>query len=316
MSQPRRKPAAMTVDAARAAVAVVERDLASAVEERNRVLLTDDDEAVAEVDARIAVLRQRQRTATDRATLVFAQSEQEAAARRAKEHAALIGRVEAKLADRSRSVAKLADLVAAADAALLEIFAANRAILAAWPWGNGDRGAVMLGDPAVLGALSNEIFRVAGRPASTGGMPSDGRGPGFPGGRPERLEWIAMPERSSRPLVEKFKEAATAAAQIMSGGRVADAVPVNGAAHHGMNGAAGRLDASPGVPGSNDVPVTPASGLVAGQINAPIPDSDEGRAVLRRLLQRQAELAEQDGEEAEEAYRAVGKQISQLNQGA
>jgi hypothetical protein len=41
MSQPRRKPAAMTVDAARAAVAVVEHDLASAVEERNRVLLTD-----------------------------------------------------------------------------------------------------------------------------------------------------------------------------------------------------------------------------------------------------------------------------------
>jgi hypothetical protein len=118
-----------------------------------------------------------------------------------------------------------------------------------------------------------------------------------------------MPEKSARPLVAKFE--AAAAAQIMRGGRVADAV--NGAAHHGTNGAAGRLDALPGVPGSNDAAVTPASGLVAGQINAPIPDSDEGRAVLRKLLQRQAELAEQDGEEAEEAYRAVGQQIAALS---
>jgi hypothetical protein len=88
----------MTVDAARAAVAAVERDLAAAVEERNRLLLTDDDDAVARVDSKIEGLKHRQRTATDRAALVFAEAERQAAEKRAGERSELVKRIGAPAA--------------------------------------------------------------------------------------------------------------------------------------------------------------------------------------------------------------------------
>jgi hypothetical protein len=145
-------------------------------------------------------------------------------------------------------------------------------------------------------------------------MPGDVRGPSFPGGKCANLLWVMMPERSSPPMIARFAEASAAASVIMKTGRNSPAPAMNGAAQPPADASPTNGAAHPPVaPGSNDAPVTPASGLVAGQINAPIPETDEARAVLRRLLQRQAELSEQDGEEAEAAYRAVGERIAALS---
>jgi hypothetical protein len=293
------------VQSAQAALQEIGAQIGALVASRREALLHGSDEAVQKIDAELEQAQRLQKTRADRLAVLGEEAEKQEAARRVREKSDLIERVEKKIAARSAAVEKLAACVAAADAALLEVFAHNRAILAAWPWGNGDRGAVMLGDPAVLGALSNEIFRVAGRPASTGGMPGNPKGPSYPGGRPERLEWIALPEKSSEPMIAKFEAASRAAIAIMKTGR--NHAPTE------INGAVASRQPAPADAGSNDAPGAPASGLVAGQINAPIPDSDEGRAVLRKLLQRQAELAEQDGEEAEAAYRAVGQQIAAMS---
>jgi hypothetical protein len=207
------------LERAREELAQVSAQLGELASKRREALLHSGDEVVQRLDAQIEAAGRLQKLRSDRVSVLLEAAEQEAVARRAREQSALIARVEGKLAERDRVAAKLADLVAAADGALIELFALNRAIIAAWPWGNGHFGAVMLGDPAVLGALSNEIFRVGGRPPSTGGMAGDWRGPSYPGGKCENLSWIAMPERSSRPLVEKFAEATAAALVIMRTGK-------------------------------------------------------------------------------------------------
>jgi hypothetical protein len=291
---------------AKVVLAETQNKLAALALERNTALLRGTDADVAKVDAEVEATEKLLRTHSDRVKLLEVEAEKEEAARRAKEHAALIGRVEAKLAERDRAIAELAGCAAAADAALLKVFALNRAILAAWPWGNGDLGAVMLGDPAVLGALSNEIFRVAGRPPATGGMPGDPRGPSYPGGRPERLEWIMLPAKSARPLIEKFAEAAAAAVQIMRSGRVADAPPMNGAAH-GTNGAAHPpANASPAEDASTiigDVPQGDRAPAVSAPPPMPAPSIERtpAQVELAKLLNRRHVLAMSDDPKSEEA---------------
>jgi hypothetical protein len=236
----RRNGAGSALQHAQSALQETAEQLKALTARRREVLLAGTDDEVAAVDAEIEAAQRQQRTLTDRVSVLLEQAEQEAAARRAKEHEALIGRVEGKLSERDRAVAKLAGLVAAADAALVEVFALNRAILAAWPWGN-NLGAVLLGDGMVVNALRNEIYRVSGRPPSTGGMPGDPRGPSYPGGVAEDIMWAMMPERI-KPIVEKFAEASAAASVIMKTGRNSPApasapAPVtNGAAHSTANG--------------------------------------------------------------------------------
>jgi hypothetical protein len=68
----------------------------------------------------------------------------------------------------------------------------------------------------------------------------------------------------------------------------------------------------PVCPAATMRPSLPRLALLPGRLTLQFRTAMKG-AVLRQLLQRQAELAEQDGEEAEEAYRAVGRQIAALS---
>lgn len=299
----RRNGAGNAVAAAQEALGETAEQLKALTARRREVLLAGTDDEVAAVDAEIEAAQRQQRIRSDRVSVLIEAAEQEAAARRAKEHAVLIGRVEAKLAERERAVAKLADLVTAADAALLEVFAHNRQILAAWPWGNGDLGAVLLGDPAVLGALSNEIFRVAGRPPATGGMPGNPKGPSYPGGRPERLEWIALPEKSSEPMVAKFESASRAAIAILRTGRnapaPAPASATNGAVHPAMNS-----HATP--PTEQPAPSSPNPPQAAPQKMGP---------EMLALLEKQNALVSGPMGPAEDAlYESISKRIRELGE--
>lgn len=247
----RRNGAGGALDRAKAVLAETQAKLAALATERDTALLRGTDADVAQVDGQIEREEKLLRTHSDRVKLLQVEAEKEEAGRRARERASLIERLETKLAARNHAVGKLADLVAAADAAFLDVLALNRQILAAWPWGNGDLGAVMLGDGATLNALRNEIYRVSGRPPSTGGMPGDSRGPSYPGGQCERLEWIMMPEKT-RPMTEKYTEARAAASVIMKTGRngPAPAPSTNGAAHPSVT-------ASPGATGQSSIVQTP-----------------------------------------------------------
>jgi hypothetical protein len=274
MSQ-QRNGSGNSLDRAKAALAETQARLAALATKRNAELLRGTDASVALVDGEIEVVQRLLRTHTDRVKLLEVEAEQAAVAKRAKEKSDLIGRIETKLAERDKIAAELAKCVKAADEAFVKLLAVNRTILAAWPWSGGDVGAAMLGDAATLAVLRNEIFRVAGRVPPGGGMPPDPRGPSYPGAQCEQLEFIMLPERT-KPMTEKFAEATAAATAIMRGGRTTAAVP--------------ELDAN-GLP---KVERTPK------QIE------------LSRLLQRQLELAELDGEEADREYGEIGRQIAEL----
>jgi hypothetical protein len=306
----RRNTAANSLAAAQEALQETAEQLKALTARRREVLLAGTDDEVGAVDAEIEAAQRTQRTRTDRVSVLIEAAEQEAVARRAKEHAALIGRVEAKLAERDRIAAELASHVAAADAALLKLFAVNRQILAAWPWGNGDLGAVLLGDGVTLNALRNEIYRVSGRPPSTGGMPSDPRGPSYPGGKCEDLLWIMMPEKT-RPMVAKFAEASAAASVIMRTGRNGPAPAMNGAAHPPAN-ASPAEDASANigdVPQGDRAPAFPAP----PPMPAPAIERTPAQVELAKLLSRQHTLAMSDDPKDEIEYLENGKKIAALS---
>jgi hypothetical protein len=295
----RRNGAGGALDRARVVLAETQAKLAALATERDTALLRGTDADVAKVDAAVEATEKLLRTHTDRVRLLEGEAEKEAAARRAKEHAALIGRVEGKLRERDQAVAELAGCAAAADAALVKVFALNRAILAAWPWGN-NLGAVLLGDRATLNALKNEIYRVSGRPPSTGGMPGDSRGPSYPGGQCERLEWIMMPEKT-RPMTEKYTEARAAASVIMRTGRngPAPAPETNGAVHPAMNGNSPTEQLAPSSPSPSQAAskLTPEMLALLERQNALVngPWNDAVDAQYEEISRRLKELAEVEG---------------------
>jgi hypothetical protein len=291
----RRNGAGNALDRAKVVLAETRVKLGELAVQRNAALLRGTDADVAKVDAAVEATEKLLRTHTDRVRLLEGEAEKEAAERRAKEHAALIGRVEAKLAERNRAVAKLADCVAAADAALVEVFALNRAILAAWPWGN-NLGAVLLGDGMAVNALRHEIYRVSGRPPATGGMPGDPRGPSYPGGVAEDIMWAMMPERI-KPIVEKFAAASAAASVIMKTGRNGPAPVTNGAAAHPS------VTASPGDTGQSSIVPTPQ---VAPQ---------KGSPEMIRLLSRQNELVSGPMDDAaDREYELISARLRELGE--
>jgi hypothetical protein len=249
--------------------------LAALADQRNVTLLHGTDADVSKVDLEIEAANKLLRTHGDRVKLLEIEAEKEAAAKRAKELAALVDRVEKKLGERDAIAAELASCVAAADAALVKLFACNRLIQAGWPWEGGHVGAVLLGDAAVLGVLGNEIFRVGGRVPPGGGMPPDPRGPSYPGAKCEELQWIMMPEKT-KPMVEKFAEASAAAKQIMRGER-------------------GRADGAP-LPTHTTMPTV----------------RTESEKELAALLVRQSELAMLDTAAAEAEYVKNGERIKEL----
>jgi hypothetical protein len=182
----------------------------------------------------------------------------------------------------------------------LKVFALNRAILAAWPWGN-NLGAVLLGDGMVVNALRNEIYRVSGRPPATGGMPGDPRGPSYPGGVAEDIMWAMMPERI-KPIVEKFAAASASASVIMKTGRNSPASEMNGAAHSPASGDASPPVEQPAMPSSPNQPqaaskLNPEMLALLEKQNALVsgPWNDAVDAQHEEISRRLKELAEVEG---------------------
>jgi len=185
-------------------------------EQRDQALLRDDDPQASRLQGRIEGLERASRTAVEKVRLLEAQASREANERHAAERAELIGRIEAKFAERDAAGAELAALVSQSDAAFVRVLELGQEIADLWPWRRDELGATLCSAGAMTLALQHEIYRHA-RPAPGGGMPHTAP-PSYPGGMPQDLMWTMVPSRSARPLTERLGEASAAATRIMRTG--------------------------------------------------------------------------------------------------
>jgi hypothetical protein len=141
-------------------------------------------------------------------------AEQDAAARRAREKASLIERIERKFAERDVAAQELQQHIAASDKLFRKIVSLSRDADAAWPFKSHDRGACMLPSAAISEALKHEIFRVGARPRRYGGMDRDpDAGLDYPGAKCPRLDLANLPDMVP-PLVNVFKAAGDYASSL------------------------------------------------------------------------------------------------------
>jgi hypothetical protein len=196
--------------------------------------LADDDTKAAQLDAEIEQQRRLARGFSDKIGLLQEQAAAEEQARKVKERAELIGRVEQLLAKRDVAAGKLAAAIKQSDDAFREMLDHGQAVIAAWPWASHDIDAIVLSPRAVTIVTQHEIYKTAARPRSFGGMDKPGDGIDYPGG--------ACPDHRLRNLREQIKPlvgvcaaGSALASSIMRTGRstshveqTAIAVPTNG----------------------------------------------------------------------------------------
>jgi hypothetical protein len=200
--------------------------------------------------------------------------------------------------------------VAQADQCFVRTLTLGQEIAGMWEWRSGDLGSALCSVGAMTVALQNEIYRISGRPAPGGGLPHTAP-PAFPGGRPGDLLWAMIPEKSSRPLVDRLAEASRAASQIMKVGYNApDFAP--------------PLAAEPalGAPDAPALPAPTANGHAApasvpapaGQGNVPVPPIGTAEQLeYSMLLARQMSLVSgEQTEAAEREYKSNLKRIEKL----
>jgi hypothetical protein len=275
--------------------------------ERNLALLADKDAEAARLDGELEALRRLARGYRDKIGLLEAEAERAEAERRVREHASLIGRIEKKLADRDAAGAELQAAITQCDGLFRRIVELSQTVDAAWPWPTSDRPPLLLPPGAIRAAIEHELFRVGARPMLLGGMDKDGAGLNFPGGKCPKLEWTGVPDHIPA-LTAVLREASQHASRLMRSGKstassdfaapaaAVVAKPTNGAAAHPVNSNAPLLPTSP--PASTSPP--------------PADNRTPAQAQLASLLQKQAELANDDTPAGEAAYRAVVAEIASI----
>ncbi|MFO1099738.1 MAG: hypothetical protein U1E81_16095 [Xanthobacteraceae bacterium] len=267
----RPKSAATRLDEALEASEAGKRKLAELHAARNKALLADNDVEALKLAADIDLRAQAVRGITDKIELLKAEAEKEAAERRARERAALIARIEAKLKQRDEVGAELGETIAKADALFRRLFDIAKEVRSAWPWQHYEIPPILLGEPAIVRAVECELYRVGARPALGGGVDRQ-RPPSFPGGKSPAIE-LALQPGAIRPLVDVLREASQHAGEIMKTGRASGVVPVA------------------------MVPIPPQAG---GKPR----ERTDAEARLAALLKKQIELAEDVSPHGDELYAA------------
>lgn len=287
-----------------AVLATTDAELSALLSARAEALAADDDARAMELDRAIAAKQQLRTVQLDKVNLRQAEASQAEVREREARHEAKIAGVEALIAERTRLAARLAGYVAVADRTFVKLLSVNRSLATAWAWRPTTHGgAVLLGDRPMLAALRNEIYRVAGRPNPLGGQPDHPDGPGFPGGHPELLQWAQSPEKSSAPMVDKFRLASDAASSIMRVGRVVNAVPEQ------PDGPLQTSSSAPPGDAAEAPPQSPPVAAVAAGPNVPSISPE-----IAKLLARQNALAMRDMSEADEReYQENSRLIQEMS---
>jgi hypothetical protein len=309
-----RKSAGTSLESAQEALEQTTALIADLEAQRRAALLGDDDGVVSRLSNRLEGLRRQRQTDLDRVTARFEEAEREAAERAAQEKAELIGRIEEKFRERDAAGAELAQLVAQSDAAFVRVLELGQEIAAMWEWKRDELGAVLCAAGPMTSALQGEIYRVAGRPNPGGGLPHLAP-PSYPGGHPADFMWAMIPERSAKPLTERFAEATAAAGTVMRIGRNIPAPP------------SVPIVVPLAVPASPDAPAVPSpeplsKGVTNGHAvpeavpdgNVPVPTIGSPEQLdYSMLLARQVALVEgPQTEAAEKEYASIGKRLQKL----
>jgi predicted DNA-binding protein len=276
---------------AQAALAENDQAIAGLVAERNALLVRDevDETEVERIDGEIGRCQRRQKTLTDRLALLAAEAQREAAEHAAQAREAKITEVEHLFIARDAAAADLRDHLVAADQAFRKVYELGVAARAAWSWEHGQAGGTLTAAHDLTREVSSFLYRIAGRPASLGGIFQATVPPPFPGGKCPRIEWLQSPDKLP-DLAAQYRDASRFASDIMRGVR-ADGAP---------------NPASPADAGQSDAPVIEQLPTTSPIRATPNPE-------LSKLLARQAVLAMREDPASEAEYIANGKLVQELS---
>jgi hypothetical protein len=288
MPSPSRKSAASRIEAAQAAFTETNSRLAELTEQRDAALLDDDTAAAMKLGVEIANRTLEARAYGDKIRLLREEAAREEQARREKERAAQIGKIEAKIDQRDKAMDEVAAAIKQLATASERAINLNREVIAAWTWHAHDLPAALLTPPAIMAAISHEAYRLSYHPRRYGGMDTDPlAGVMLPGSRCPRLEWMELPEKT-KPLLEVVRDASEFAKRFLRTGKGSAAVDV--ASQPGTSSAAPM----PTMNGGEPVQRSEAEQRLAG------------------LLKQQLELAEDVTPAGEKAYALIVSEIARV----
>jgi hypothetical protein len=295
---PFRTQTAIRAEAAAAALAETNARLAVLREQRDKLLLEDNDTEAAKLVVEIAEAERLALGYVDKERLLREQDAREANEKRLRELEAQHKRIDALFDLRGEDVAKLAALEKQRAKLWKALLATNRKIVAAHSWSAADLSACLLSPLAFNSALAHESFRLSYVPRLLGGqLEAADAGLALPGSRCPRVEWQLQPERIS-PLQDVFAAAGSYGKQALRGTRPID-VPVSVPATNGDAGAG----AAP-ITNGGDTPVTNRDGT-------PLELTDAERQ-LSIALQELNQAAEDNSPEGELRYKAKLERVTQL----
>jgi hypothetical protein len=223
---------------AQAALEQANRDLAELSGKRNAALLQDNTAAAIALGAEIANLKLAACAHEDKISLLRAEAEREEQARRAKERAALIGRIEAKIEQRDEAMAAVAAAIERLAAASERAINLSREVIAAWSWAPHDLVPALLTPPSIMTAIGHEAYRVSYHARRYGGFDvNPNAGIMLPGSRCPRLEWLEQPERI-RPMNDVIRDASEFAKNFLRTGKGSAAVEAAAPAVFAVSGGA------------------------------------------------------------------------------
>jgi hypothetical protein len=287
------------VEAAQAALEETTRKLAELNQQRNKLLLEDNDSEAAKLGAEIEALQHTARVHEDKIVLLKAAAEQEAHEKRLREREAQNKRIDLLFDHRSEIAKKLAGCKKQETALWRQLLALTRQIVAAHNWTPSDLSACLLGPSAVNGALAHESYRVSYTPRLLGGqVEAPDAGLSLPDSRVPRHELRDLPERIL-PMADAFHEAGEDGKARLRGksGTTVNGAPIaNGVPQQAVAVPLDSNGEAASAPNGGDAPV--ARGQQGESPPRTVADRKLG-ALLRKLAELEAELPKDPTRKAE-----------------
>jgi hypothetical protein len=204
---PFRTQTAIRAEAAAAALAETNSRLVVLREQRNKLLLEDNDTEAAKLAVEIGEQERLAVGFADKERLLREQDAREAHEKRLRENEAKNKRIDALFDLRDEDVAKLAALEKQRVTVWRRVLNTNRKIVAAHSWTTSDLSACLLAPLAFNTALAHESFRLSHTPLRYGGeVEAPDAGQSLPGSRVPRHDWRDQPERIP-PMKDAFAAA-------------------------------------------------------------------------------------------------------------
>jgi hypothetical protein len=212
---------------AQQALASNDADIARLVEQRNALLVRDevDYTEVERIDGELARHQRRQKTLTDRLSLLAAETQREAAEQAAQAREAKIIETERIFIERDAAVDDLKVHLERAEAAFRRVHELNLEARAGWEWAHGRAGGTMTAASDLVRETASFLYKIGGRPAPLGGQFPPNVPPAFPGAKCPKIELLQSPARLP-DLAAEYRLASKYASDVMRGVRV-DTAPAS-----------------------------------------------------------------------------------------